>query len=473
MVETIKYASVSIEEVIAAKLRLEANVFNVEARKAKEVLRNCKWELLQLKDFITGCYYGGRAKRNYISKYSKGAIGFLGSAEMLETNPQPVKFLSALSMDITPFKVKKGTILISRSGTIGNVTLVSNTLEKFLVSEHAIRIIPKEYNGYIYTYLNTHTGRTIVESNSFGAVILQIEPEHLETITIPNPSTDIKRKIDNITLESFELRDKSNQLLHEAESLLIKELNLPPFDQLRPESFNKNSDVRAFTVRIDMLNNRFDASYHNPIVSSILDIFLDNSECIKPLKELCNQITMPGIFKRVYVDEYNGVPFLGTDDILQLNPKIDKFLSTQVHRKLIEKDLVLNANTILQANRGSVSVGRVSLVPEYYEENLWVASQNCLRIVPNSIDLAGYIYVFLNSDYGNTLSRREIYGATIDMIDPSNAGQIPIPILKNKSAMKKINDLALTANKLRTEAFYKEKEAIKIMNDEVIFATKD
>ena len=37
--------------------------------------------------------------------------------------------------------------------------------------------------------------------------------------------------------------------------------------------------------------------------------------------------------------------------------------------------------------------------------------------------------------------------------------------------MKKINDLALEANKLRSEAYYLEQEAINEMNEKVIFAS--
>lgn len=37
--------------------------------------------------------------------------------------------------------------------------------------------------------------------------------------------------------------------------------------------------------------------------------------------------------------------------------------------------------------------------------------------------------------------------------------------------MKRINDLALQASKLRNEAYYLEKDAIKAMNEEVVFKT--
>jgi type I restriction enzyme S subunit len=179
---------------------------------------------------------------------------------------------------------------------------------------------------------------------------------------------------------------------------------------------------------------------------------------------------MPGIFKRNYVSKEDGVPFLGTNDILQLSPNVEKFLSKTIHKTLIEKQLSVKENTILITDRGTI--GNVALVPEYYEKEKWTVSQNSIRLVPNSNDIAGYIYIFLNSEYGKALSKRETYGAVIDMIDSNNARQIPIPILKQKEVMQEINELALKANKLRAEAYYKEQDALQILNDEVIYATK-
>jgi len=473
MVETIKYASISIEEVIASKLRLEANVFNVEGRKAKEILKNCKWEIKTLcgPNGVAKAYHRGRFKRIFVEKSD---FPIYQPAQILELYPKPYKYISDLTKtDIAALRVKKGQILMSCSGTIGKCTVVTKLFDNHIFSHDLLRInaVDKNDVGFIYVYLLTEIGQNLIKTNNYGAVIQHIEPEHLDFIQIPYPELSIRDKIHKIIMQSFDLRDSANDLIAEAEQILIKELNLKAIDKLTPDFFDKNSEVKTFSVRLEFLNNRFEASYHNPIVSSILDCFLDNTETIKPLSQLSNQITMPGIFKRIYVDEDNGVPFLGTNDILELNPRVEKFLSKTGHKKLIEKELSVKENTILITDRGTI--GNVVLVPEYYEKESWTVSQNSIRIVPNSIDIAGYIYIFLNSDYGKALSKRETYGAVIDMIDPSNARQIPIPILKNKSAMKQINDLALKANKLRAEAYYKEKEAMKIMNEEVIYASNE
>ena len=80
---------------------------------------------------------------------------------------------------------------------------------------------------------------------------------------------------------------------------------------------------------------------------------------------------------------------------------------------------------------------------------------------------------FLNSDYGQVLVKREIYGSVVDMIDNNNVSQIKIPILKNEKKQTEINELVLQANELRYEAHLKEQEAIRIVNEDVINDTKE
>jgi type I restriction enzyme S subunit len=471
MVETVKYASISIDEILASKLRFEANVYNVEGRKAKEILKNCKWEIKKIcgLDGFATAYHRGRFKRIYIDK---SGIPIFQPSQILEIYPKPYKFISEFTdTNIDALKVKTGQILLSCSGTIGKVSIVTDRLNEQVFSHDLIRVNSKNKNeiGYIYAYLLSDIGNTILVTNNYGAVIKHIEPEHLENVPIPNPKKEIKERIHNLIMASFELRDQANELIDQAEKFLVDALNLPAFDTLQPNYYDTKSKVKTYNVRLDLLNNRFDGSYHNPIVINIIDHLLDNAESIKTLSDLCSDITMPGIFKRNYVSKEEGVPFLGTNDILQLSPNVEKFLSKTTHKTLIEKQLSVKENTILITDRGTI--GNVALVPEYYEKGNWAISQNSIRLVPNSNKLAGYIYIFLNSEYGKALSKRETYGAVIDMIDPNNARQIPIPILKQKDVMKKINDLALKANKLRAKAYYKEQNALHTLNDEVIYAT--
>ena len=63
----------------------------------------------------------------YVDKSHEHAIGFIGSSEMLDVKPQPVKYMVD-SDRVKGLHVKENTVLISRSGTIGNMSFVNRTL---------------------------------------------------------------------------------------------------------------------------------------------------------------------------------------------------------------------------------------------------------------------------------------------------------------------------------------------------------
>lgn len=476
MVEDLKYTSISICEIIDAKLRLEANVFNVETRKAKEVLKNCKWNIINLwseEGLVKYAFYPGRFKRVYVEK----GMGYpmILPSQMREIKPQATKFISEKTFSyIGNLQVNTNTLLISRSGTIGNCTIVSNWLNGFVMSDDIIRVSFKEMFdlGFVYTYLLTDIGRLILATNNYGAVIKHIEPEHLENVEIPNPPKALKEKIHNLIIESFDLRDQSNTLLDKAEKLLVNTLHLPPIEEIQPDYFDKAKGIKAFSVGLNVLNNRFDASYHTPVAVKIFDYIFDSNASITRLdnKELSKYIIQAGRFKRNYVESNsnNGIVFLGGKQLLELDPSNKKYLSLTTHGNRIEKELFLKENMIAVTCSGTI--GKVNIIPKHWEN--WTMSQHVLRIVPSSNDIAGYLYVWLNTDYGKELIKRLTYGAVIDEIEAEHLAEVPVPILKDKSLMKEINDLALRTSRLRTEAYYKEQEALKIMNEEVIYASK-
>jgi type I restriction enzyme S subunit len=470
MVEQLKWTTVSSEEVQKAKFRLEASVFDIEAKKAIHDVAVCKFpkkKLIAINGEFTTAHYGGRIKRNYISKTSKDAIGFLGSSEMLQIKPNPEKFLSSKN-NIDQFRVNEGTVLISRSGTIGNLILVNKTLSKYLVSEHAIRLIGSEHPGFAYAFLKSKTGQLIIQSKIFGAVVDQIEPEHLADIEIPNPPKVIKGKVNDKILKSFDLRDKSNELIENAEQLLVKALKLKPIEKLKPDFFKPEYAVQNYIVPLNLLDDRFDGSYHIPIVNCIIDCLLDNADKVLPLSDrgLTSKITLPGRFKRHYVKEGDGTVFLGGKQIYELDPYNKKYLSVKFHGSRIEGQLFLKENMIAITCSGTI--GKVNLIPKHWEN--WTMSQHVMRAVPIDKKIAGYLYIWLSSEYGRILIERQTYGSVIDEIDVSHLSKIPVPILKDKDVTKKINDLALEANKLRSEAYYLEQFAIDEVNEKVIFA---
>ena len=468
--EPVKWCSVSLSDVIARGKRLEASVFDVEAIQALALINNGKYKTVPLygdQGIVNKAHYGSRLKRNYVTPEHENSIGFISSSEMLDIYPRPVKFMVD-GEKVHDLHVKEGTVLLSRSGTIGNVTFVNKTLSKFLVSEHAIRLECTDNSGYVYTLRKTKIGKKLVCSNIYGAVIQQIEPAHLTMVPVPDAPKEIKERIHNLIVESFKLRDESNELIDQATALLIDELKLPSISEFKQNNIKNSANVNAFSVKLSNLAGRVDASYHLPIVDAIVNHLRKYAEEVTTVgdERISSDIILPGRFKRVYVDEGFGRVFIGGKQLWELDPTNKKYLSNSKHNTRIIKELEISENTTLITRSGTI--GKVTMVPKHWEH--WVTSEHIIRVVPSSSEIAGYLNVFLASDYGNVLIKRFTYGSVVDEIDDNHVSQIAIPLLKNKDVQKQINNLALEANQKRYEAFLLEQQALEIMDNEVIYA---
>lgn len=463
--DPLKYTSVALSEVFSNNTRLEASAFNLEAKAAKYKVEHCKYGYVHLwgKDgLVNEASYPGRFKRIYVEK-GEGIPFFLPS-QLGEIYPKPSKYISEKTYSsIKGIEIKPNSLLLSRSGTIGKCAISSKTTIGKVYSDDVIRVFfNSDFDlGYVYAYFCTSIGQQMLQTNNYGAVVQHIEPEHLKNIIIPNAPDLIKRKIHNLVVESYNLRDKSNELMDEAERILYEELQLPPIEQLKPTYFDNSVNLRNYTTKLSGLNLRLDCSYHTPIVQLVNNEIAKHASELKTLDGLSSKIILAGVFKRDYVEKEYGVPFLGGRDITQINPQVEKYLSIEKHSSRIKKELAVKENYILVSDRGTI--GKVQIVPKHWEG--WAVSQNIIKIIPKNKDIAGYIYCFLDSDYGQILLKRETYGAVVDMIDNNNVAGIKIPFLKNESKQKEINDKVLKANELRYQAYLKEQEAILIVND--------
>lgn len=467
----LKWSSVPLSDVISRGKRLEASVFDVEAKQARNIIINGKYPCVPLlgeKGIVKNAYYPGRFKRIYCDK-ENGEAFFLPS-QMTDIYPKADKYISKLTKcDISELKLQKDTLLLSRSGTIGTISIVSKTTEGKVFSDDVIRVTFKNTIdlGYSYTFLKAKIGNIILSTNGYGSVITHLEPEHLQETYIPNAPKEIKERIHNLIVESFKLRDESNELIDQATTLLIDELKLPPISEFKQNNIKNSANVNAFSIKLSDLNGRADASYHLPIVDAIIKHLEQYSAEVTTIGDnrISSDVVLPGRFKRVYVNSEYGVKFIGGKEMKQLDPSSEKYISKKAHAKQLEGALGIKEYSILTPARGSL--GEVVMPCKHFYN--WAISDNMMQILSNS-KICGYLYIFLNSEYGKILIQRFTYGGVVDAIEPWHIQQIQIPLLKNQNIQNKINDLALQANEKRYKAYLLEQEALKIMDEEVIYA---
>jgi type I restriction enzyme S subunit len=447
-------AIVNSSRVNEGDIRLTAEYFKVNAiSKYKTGLR-----FVPLSELASVIGFGP-FKRYYIEN-PKFGIPLISSSEMMEVNPSCEGYISKLlQKNYEKYLVEKGWILVSCSGTLGNVTIVDNRLKGFAVSQHALRVIPNEerLRGYLYTFLSSDIGQSEVKGKKSGGVIDEIYEPDLLRLSIPviddKAIDDINCMIDKVIL----LREQANDLLDEANKLVYEYNHLPELNINEIQYSDGENKIQTRIIQSSSIVNeyRLDAHFYNPIAELAINNIINNSKNNKLLNEASTPTYMGGRASRNYVGEGFGVQFLSGKNIIQIRPTDPKFLSKQETPNL--EELLLQKGWILITRSGTLA--RTVLVWNNYEN--MAASEHLIRVIPqnNEID-SGYLYAFLNSDYGYYQLVKFKHGAVIDEITEDQIGETIIPIPKEQ---KLIGDKIRLAYDKRAEAINLEDEAQEIL----------
>ena len=465
-----RWTTVNLQEVVETNYRLEAGVYGIEGRQARQDIVQSKWDVVYLsgEKGLAAAYHRPRFKRIYVEK---STFPIYRPAQINELYPKPSAYISGLTQtDIDALRVKKGQVLLTCSGTVGNCAYVRNTLDNLIFSHDVIRIEPKEYSGFVYAFLKSKTGFLIINTNNYGAVIKHIEPEHLNAIPIPNPPSILKQEIHNLIEESFKLRDESNALMDTAQLMLKDALQLPDIDILseQAEQYDEIAEVLNFSVPSSEVIDRLDGTYYDPVVKAIeTHIAKRGKEIVKVVdSRISESVTLPGRFKRVYVEEGSGIVFFTGKHVSELDPSDKKYLSFSQHTEKIENELVIREGMILITSSGTLA--NTVLVPKHWDG--WAMTHDIVRVVPINKEISGYLYAWLSSDYAHELIHRFAYGAVVRHLEKEHISQVSVPLLNNENAQREINDTVLEANRKRTEAYKLEQKALQVLDEKVIYA---
>lgn len=448
--------TIRLSEVFDAGVRLEASAFGIEAHNAVTALENSGLQLMPLYGEAGLCqesHNAFRFKRIYVN--SEHGVPFLSSSEIISLKPRIEKYLSRkYTKNLDKLLIQKWDVLISCSGTIGNISLASATFVDKALSQDAIRLRAADADtaGYITAFLRSLYGRPQLTQSTYGSVIVHIEPEHLKRVLIPNLPPIRRIAIGRLMCQAGELRDEANRLLDEADQLLHERLKLPCLNSIAPTG--KKTSIAK--IKASQLLGRLEGSFHDPVAIA----------AEKQLHELSCEITTVGdsrvtkevraitkFRKRVYVEK-GGIPLLSSKQLFQINPVDIKGLAKGAHTRHLS-EIQLEENMIAVTCSGTI--GRVQIIPKYMAN--WTANQHANRVLA-ALDMnPGYLYAWLISDYGHCLMTRHSYGSVILEFDREMLASVPIPLPK-PSIINEIGNLVLKANQLRDDAWRNEQEAI-------------
>jgi len=460
-----KYSNITwteVDNLLLSKgsLRLDASFYHIDGLRAKEIISNVKVpkKTIAGTNGIALAYHRPRFKRIFLEKSD---LPIYQPGQISQAYPQPAAYISKKTpTDIEALRVKTRQILLTCSGTTGKTTIVGRTLGNKIFSHDLIRITTydTEYTGYLYAYLKSDLGNTILLTNNYGAVVSHIEPEHLESIYIPILDKCSIQKIHKDIFYAFSLRDQANNLIDKSQELFYKLLNLP---KIFEDDIQYLGDGKTRVWEVDEWSNRFrlDASFYNLIAKLAvenLEISVHNIERLG----LKNNIYELPTYKRVYVKKGFGIPFLSGKNLMESNFTDLKYLSKSPIKNI--DDYLIYEGMILITMRGTC--GNVRLIEQSL--NGFGASHNIMRLRPSEEYFDGYIYTFLISDYGKFQMQAKVLGSVVDVLTPEDLSDIYIPFV-DMDIQKQIGEKAQKAFELHAKANEIEEKAIEFLEKKI------
>ncbi len=457
-------------EFLSRPHRLEAGFYASEGYRAVQAMERSGFPMASIDDLADVKWYGVQ-KRVFV-KDPKYGIPYLDTSGMMEARPQPTLFLSKTqTKNLSFFIVQKGTILMSMSGTVGNVCLVDDRMDGWAVTVDALRIAPKDIGllGIVYCYLQSPLGQFLTKRSQSGSVVTHIYEDDIKTLPIPHIPRNLKQELNRLVLEASRLRVQANQLLDkatvEASNLVSGERCLSKEDTGRMV-FNF-SLYRMQAIFREEGFNRMDSPYYEPDALQI-------REGIKKIGHwdyLCNltedivlipKTFVPGVFK---VEPDYGIPYFTGKELFKSRLAALTFIISRKRRDMDR--LIVSDGLALVTCAGTV--GKVMYVRKQFTGS--AVTHDAIRVIPGEQLSAGYIYAFLDSPLGQAQLRRCKYGSVIPRLHKRHIERIVVPIPPDKGeGIGAIVDSAFDLFSLASKA---EENAINLFLDSVKSGRKE
>jgi len=228
----VKHMLVPLREVLKSNYRLDATHYPPEVYKAYEKLEKLKEkdiDIVPLRKIVSSVFLRSRFARIWADE--KYGVPYLSPSEALKFKYDPPfrrRYLNRRQAERLGLLVREGWLLLSCSGgeeSIGIPIFVNRELSRYAFTHDIIRIVPcpdKPFaSGYLYAYLSTDIGQSLVKKPIYGMQSRHIEPEHVSAIPVPLLPLDLMKKIHSAIERAWRLRELANTI--ERETILTLE----------------------------------------------------------------------------------------------------------------------------------------------------------------------------------------------------------------------------------------------------------
>ena len=318
-------------------------------------------------------------------------------------------------------------------------------------SQRFIRVVPDPERippGYLYACLSSKFGVPLVVGGTYGAVIRDIEPDHIADLPIPRFDSAFEVGVQTFVEKAAALRAESGGILLKAVTELEEIAGLPHL--AAPSSPTSYSVTSALASSVQArLDGFFHGSYHSDALRALARV---SSTC---LDDVAEHIVEPARFKRISVtDPAFGVPFFGTTALFWVDPAPSYFLARGMQSVA---DYLVDERCLLIPRSGQLSgvIGKAAL--PYGDIVGGAVSEDAIRVYFETEQDAGFGFVSLTSEYCRRQLKAYAFGSSIPHLDVRHIGQVRIPDL-TVSRRRRLGEEGVRVARMRHAACQLERE---------------
>ena len=317
--------------------------------------------------------------------------------------------------------LKKGDVLISSVGTIGNAAVITEDLLPANADRHVGIIRLKQTSSidsyFLCAFLNSKFGKFETFREATGNVQLNLFIEKIKRLVIPGIGN---REIFSSKVKlAIDLLRKSKSLYSQAEKLLLEGLGLKDFKPKYELSYTANLS-KAFEA------HRVDAEYFQPTYHELIE-YLNTKFELKPLGKLLLDF-QKGIEVGSENYEEEGKPFIRVSNlsVSGLVERDQKYLNEELYQQLkdIYEPKIGESLLTKDATPGIAYVVKESIQG--------IISSGILKLSINESEInEEYLALCINSIIGRLQVERDGGGSVITHWRPEQIKKLQIPILSN------------------------------------------
>jgi type I restriction enzyme, S subunit len=450
----VPHATLPVGELWRGDRRLEGETYLTGGYRIRRLIEASAARFAPLKD-LARTWQPSRLKGILVSR--EHGEPFFTATQVFDIRPTARKWLAPSRTDgIADRYVEPGWILVTRSGSVGDTILSYAPHLGVIISDDLLRmrVNDEAHLGYLYTFLRTRFGKTMLRSSRYGNIIKHLEPEHLDEIPVPLVDGDIATMLSSRVRKVFQLRDEAFRLVQEAESKYAGELGDTPPREPNEQGYSVSA------AKLLERGRRLDGFHHNPIATAVLKALERSGRPLIPLSACTEDVFGVPRFKHVYVE--SGIPYLDSEDLFKINPELSKFIPEAAKRDAAR--YYVKRHWLLMACSGQLYGlnGSVLLADSWHENK--IVSNHVVRVVPRGVR-AGYLQMALGHPvYGRPLVVRLAFGTEVPEISPWDVRDVPVIRLDPRTE-DEIADRIERASALRMQADEEENAAIRFTED--------